>query len=419
MRETRKHGMGLSLAVLGKRLREARTNCGLTQEAAAEKIGITRTALVQIEAGNRSVNTFELVELASLYKADISLLLSEQEVEEDDPLVALCRVEPHLSDNPVVESQIRDYVDIFREGVRLEQLLEEGVHSTPPAYDFPEPKSYTEAVRQGQELAIQERKRLNLGFAPLANVATLITDQGIWAAATNLSDDLSGLFLHHPAIGMAILINSTHTRGRRRFSYCHEYAHALADRKRAATVTSRQNSNELIEKRANAFAIEFLMPTGGVEEALDRLNRGGLSRQVVWLYDVANDDVFYGEKRVRASSRKILSQDVALLAFEFQVSYQAAAYKLSDMRYVSRQELSELLAHKDDGKAFLEVLKLKDPEGFVSGEDEEQPNLTGQMGRLAVEAYRRKLIFEEELIAICKKLGISGEGLLRFAKLDE
>src|SRR4028119_2234686 len=157
MRETRKHGMGLSLAVLGKRLREARTNCGLTQEAAAEKIGITRTALVQIEAGNRSVNTFELVELASLYKADISLLLSEQEVEEDDPLVALCRVEPHLSDNPVVESQIRDYVDIFREGVRLEQLLEEGVRSTPPAYDFPEPKSYTEAVRQGQDLAIQER----------------------------------------------------------------------------------------------------------------------------------------------------------------------------------------------------------------------------------------------------------------------
>jgi Zn-dependent peptidase ImmA (M78 family)/transcriptional regulator with XRE-family HTH domain len=409
--------MSLSLTVLGKRLREARINSGLTQEAAAQKIAVTRTALVQIEAGNRSVNTFELVELAKLYRADISLLLSEHGIENDDPLVALCRIEPHLSDNPVVESQIRNHVDIFREGVRLEQLLEEDPRSTPPVYDFPEPKSYTEAVRQGQELATQERKRLNLGFAPLTNVATLITAQGIWAAATNLSDDLSGLFLHHPALGMAILINNAHTRGRRRFSYCHEYAHALADRKRAATVTSRRNSNELIEKRANAFAIEFLMPTGGVESALERLNRGGLSRQTVWLYDVANDDVFHGEKRVRASSRKILSQDVALLAYEFQVSYQAAAYKLSDLRYVSRQELSELLAQKENGKAFLQVLRLKDPEGF-NEEDEEQTNLTGQIGRLIIEAYRRKLITQEEAIAVCRKLKISGEELLTFAQID-
>lgn len=409
--------MSLSLTVLGKRLREARINSGLTQEAAAQKIAVTRTALVQIEAGNRSVNTFELVELAKLYRADISLLLSEHGIENDDPLVALCRIEPHLSDNPVVESQIRNHVDIFREGVRLEQLLEEDPRSTPPVYDFPEPKSYTEAVRQGQELATQERKRLNLGFAPLTNVATLITAQGIWAAATNLSDDLSGLFLHHPALGMAILINNAHTRGRRRFSYCHEYAHALADRKRAATVTSRRNSNELIEKRANAFAIEFLMPTGGVESALERLNRGGLSRQTVWLYDVANDDVFHGEKRVRASSRKILSQDVALLAYEFQVSYQAAAYKLSDLRYVSRRELSELLAQKENGKAFLQVLRLKDPEGF-NEEDEEQTNLTGQIGRLIIEAYRRKLITQEEAIAVCRKLKISGEELLTFAQID-
>jgi Zn-dependent peptidase ImmA (M78 family)/transcriptional regulator with XRE-family HTH domain len=417
MREIKEPDMSLSLTVLGKRLREARINSGLTQEAAAQKIAVTRTALVQIEAGNRSVNTFELVELAKLYRADISLLLSEHGIENDDPLVALCRIEPHLSDNPVVESQIRNHVDIFREGVRLEQLLEEDPRSTPPVYDFPEPKSYTEAVRQGQELATQERKRLNLGFAPLTNVATLITAQGIWAAATNLSDDLSGLFLHHPALGMAILINNAHTRGRRRFSYCHEYAHALADRKRAATVTSRRNSNELIEKRANAFAIEFLMPTGGVESALERLNRGGLSRQTVWLYDVANDDVFHGEKRVRASSRKILSQDVALLAYEFQVSYQAAAYKLSDLRYVSRQELSELLAQKENGKAFLQVLRLKDPEGF-NEEDEEQTNLTGQIGRLIIEAYRRKLITQEEAIAVCRKLKISGEELLTFAQID-
>src|SRR5260370_10699285 len=49
--------MQIDQATLGKRLREARINCGFSQDAVAQELGIPRTAVVHIEAGNRAVTT--------------------------------------------------------------------------------------------------------------------------------------------------------------------------------------------------------------------------------------------------------------------------------------------------------------------------------------------------------------------------
>ena len=68
--------MAIDQATLGKRLRDARNNRGISQEEAAEKLGVPRTALVHLEAGNRSISTLELVELAGLYQRPIIGFLS-------------------------------------------------------------------------------------------------------------------------------------------------------------------------------------------------------------------------------------------------------------------------------------------------------------------------------------------------------
>jgi hypothetical protein len=39
-----------------------------------------------------------------------------------------------------------------------------------------------------------------------------------WTAATDLPDGLSDLFVNHPSIGLAILVNAAHHPVRRRFS---------------------------------------------------------------------------------------------------------------------------------------------------------------------------------------------------------
>ena len=59
--------MALDPTTLGRRLREARENRRLTQEQAAQDVGIPRTALVHIEAGKRSLSTLELSQLTKLY----------------------------------------------------------------------------------------------------------------------------------------------------------------------------------------------------------------------------------------------------------------------------------------------------------------------------------------------------------------
>ncbi len=62
---------------LGERLREARKYLGLKQEDVAAYLRIPRTALVDIESGQRRVEAMELTRLAKLYKQPISFFTGE------------------------------------------------------------------------------------------------------------------------------------------------------------------------------------------------------------------------------------------------------------------------------------------------------------------------------------------------------
>jgi len=62
---------------LGERLREARKYLGLKQEDVAAYLKIPRTALVDIESGQRRVEVMELTRLAKLYKQPVSYFTGE------------------------------------------------------------------------------------------------------------------------------------------------------------------------------------------------------------------------------------------------------------------------------------------------------------------------------------------------------
>src|SRR3990167_5249780 len=121
---------------------------------------------------------------------------------------------------------------------------------------------------------------------------------------------MSGLFLHHASIGLVILVNDSHVRARRRFSYAHEYAHALLDRDRPVTVTSADNAAELIEKRANAFATAFLMPREGVGEVRAALEKGQPSRVEETVFE-ATGGHFDAQARSAPRSQRITYLDTA------------------------------------------------------------------------------------------------------------
>lgn len=63
--------------LIGQRLQDARKYLGFTQEEAAAFLGVNRTALVEIEKGNRKIEALELKKLALLYKQPITHFTGE------------------------------------------------------------------------------------------------------------------------------------------------------------------------------------------------------------------------------------------------------------------------------------------------------------------------------------------------------
>lgn len=64
---------------LGDRLREARKYLGLKQEEVASYLKIPRTALTDIENGQRKVEAIELTRLARLYRQSVAYFTGEDE----------------------------------------------------------------------------------------------------------------------------------------------------------------------------------------------------------------------------------------------------------------------------------------------------------------------------------------------------
>ena len=401
---------------LGRRLRTGRAATGLSQQAVADALGLPRTAVTQLEAGNRSVSTLELTKLYELYLRPVVEFLQEGAWDED-VLAALYRVAPVLERATSAHGQVARCVDLCREGVSLERLLGTEPRSGPPSYETRVPRTSGEAVAQGEQIAEQERRRLSIGNAPIADVSELIASQGIWASGVELPNGMSGLFLRQSSIGLAILVNSRHPRGRKRFSYAHEYAHALLDRNRDITISSADNASEMVERRANAFAAAFLMPRNGIHEALRNLDKGRPSRQEQTVFDVATGGPIETELRSPPHSQRIAYKDIAMLAHRFGVSYQAALYRLKSLRHISHPESRELMEQENFGRKYLKALDMFGEVGEPEQRRRWDRELRSEIAHLAIEAYRRKEISRGRILELSKKLNIDGGLLLRLAQV--
>jgi len=395
---------------LGNRIRQEREQSGLTQDAAEKALGLAQKALTRIEAGQREVSTLELSKLAALFHLSVADFFDET-FPDETPLVALYRLVPGLEKDPKFHDQVARALHICQEGALLEKLLGLPTHQMLLSYPYPCPRNALEAITQGEQAAVEERRRLGIGDFPLYDIVEILTSQGIWVTSTALPKELSGLFLHHPSIGMAILINDNHSPTRQRFSYAHEYAHALFDSKHNVVVSSADNASDLIEKRANAFAAAFLLPSGGVFEKIKKMGKGSASRNSLAIFDVATDSVIDIESRQKASAQRLTPQDVALLAHHFGVSLQAMIYRLHSLRIVSQKEREELLANERAGKKYLQMLH------FFEDSEElpkklPQRELKAYISHLIVEAYQQEKISRGRLQELCKMVDLKSSALL-------
>lgn len=82
---------------LAEKLREARKRIGFSQEYVAKSLGLPRTAVTQIECGNREVSAEELAGFCKLYRLSADYLINTDKVETNQTMFA--RAFDELDDN--------------------------------------------------------------------------------------------------------------------------------------------------------------------------------------------------------------------------------------------------------------------------------------------------------------------------------
>lgn len=398
--------MPVSREELARRLRVAREACGLTQEDVAEHLDVSRPTVAQMELGNRAVTSLELDRLARLYGRDLREFFMD-DFQGHDALAALFRADSDVAQQPHVVDALRNCVTVGREVTNLEQLLgidREG--GAAAVYPLPAPRNRWQAVQQGERVAAQERQRLGLGFAPIGNIAEVLETQGVRTALIDLPDDVSGLTMADPTIGVFVVANRLHAAVRRRFSLAHEYAHGLIDRDRLGTVSRSTERDDLLEVRANAFAATFLLPAEGVRQFMAMIGKGGPSRQRTEVFDEGG--VVEASTRAAPKSQDTQMYDVAELAEHFGVSRLATLYRLRNLRILSDAEFAHLKEHEDVGfgRAVANLLRLPEID-----EDAARDEYRHRFLSLALEAFRRAEISRAKLSELANMIGLDSTEL--------
>jgi Zn-dependent peptidase ImmA (M78 family)/transcriptional regulator with XRE-family HTH domain len=353
---------GLPPELLGERLRTARSNAGLTQDAAADAMGMARTTLVAIEKGQRRVRSDEFSAFAKLYVESARHLLS--------PAAKHVEFKPRYRrpEAGAKPSQVRSSDD----AVRLLSKLATGAAELEAALASPLKRDYPPPVQirpgqlliQAEDAATAMRQRLGIGLSPITDIVSLVElDLGVRVFVRPMAGSVSGVYAYDAEVGACILVNARRPRVHRMNTIAHETGHFASDR----TVTDVYEDDELptsVEERfANSFASAFLMPAAGIRARFSELSSNGEN----------------------FSPRQLI-----LLAHMYGVSTQAACLRLERLSLLPAETWASI---KDRGfTSDYERRVLGDAPPDVSG-----PIVPPRLAYLAASALEREVLSEGEL----------------------
>ena len=300
------------LKLIGQRLKEARETCGLKQEEAAQKVGVTREYLSLLENGRRNPPLRMLRKLAELYGCPVSYFYGFNGAK-GESFKLLLRKAQEQSLSPEVVSQIRRFEFLCREIASLRHHL--GIPK-PELPTYPVTKEALE--KQAKEAAEAERMRLGLGDDPVPNLAEVLEDEGIPVIRLPLNGQVSGAMAYDEELGGFLLVNFNEPSFRQNWSVAHEYAHLLKDRGKGAELEklSKDEGSEreqwqrsLAERFADRFATHFLLPESTVRRLAERYA------------DLDNEWALMSLRRI------------------FGVSYPALLYRLYELGYLKEKDV--------------------------------------------------------------------------------
>lgn len=351
---------------LGKRLQSARKALGKTQEDAAGVLEVARTTLVAIEQGKRRLTPSDLTKLAGFYEQDLNMLLRRPVPTGDLGVAFRARFEKRLLD-VVGEGKVEQAVALLQRYAENYLTLETTMSSAMPKR-YPAEYSYLGIPVEiaADEIAKQERVRLNLGDSPISDLRSLLeTEVGLRIFYLDLPSQIAGMFGFTNELGGCIAINRKHPADRQRMTLAHEYGHFLTNRLNPEIQILRSYDRYPESERfANAFASRFLLPESGVRRQL--------------------------RSHIQTAGDFTLG-DLLRFARYYGVSFEAYGYRLEEMGVLTSGTVN---GFKADG---LKVRKAQEIAGVTTESLSEEPMLPERYRLLAVLAFLKEEITEGQL----------------------
>ena len=249
------------IRAIGQRVRSVRERLRMTQETVAERLGIPRSAVSDLETGKREISATELFGLADLFSEPVDELLGIGEPSPDAELVML-RAQEVTSESRLA---LKRFLQGCREYLELEQLTGERREA-----DLRSPRTILTTFEQARRLADDERRRLELGATPAHLLIPVLEERvGVKVLFMTLDESLSGASIRSRTFGPAMLVNRSHVPGRRVFTAAHEYFHLLTEGRVAGSkgpealhVCSPPDGGrkDRADQLADQFAARLLLP---------------------------------------------------------------------------------------------------------------------------------------------------------------
>jgi Zn-dependent peptidase ImmA (M78 family) len=130
-------------------------------------------------------------------------------------------------------------------------------------------------LKQPDDIARIARKFFNIGNGPINNLTEVIEKKGIMIIEIDFeSDKFDGITLITKKLQPIIFINSNIPNDRKRFTLSHELGHAIMH---LPFELDLDISEKELEREANLFAAEFLMPEIDIRRDLSHLTYSKLS----------------------------------------------------------------------------------------------------------------------------------------------
>jgi len=311
------------------RLKKAREEMGLTQQAFARAVGLSSEFISLLEAGKRVPSLDTLARIAAHFHRDASFFLGEKE-----PAFTILFRAAAQSLSPAARLELEHFQRYCEDYLRLEESTGHRLELAP---------LYSGHL-SAERMAAEERRRLGLGDEPVRDIFALLERNGCRILRRPFPEDveISGVFVFLEAQNAAFaLINSAQRFCRQVFTAAHEYCHYLKDRYDASLIDTVEIFGEKLltkgampmngqlsnggrevgpgakEQFAQEFAACFLMPPAKVREVVDKdFGRG----------------------------RRLSYDDVLLVKRYFGVSVQAMLRTLRDLNALSAAQFEDFLA---------------------------------------------------------------------------